>query len=154
MSFWNRLDARERLLITVAGCLLIILAIWFLGVRPIMAAKQNAQLAQSTALRNLEIVQTNIPKLSSSVSKTTGTQPFDRNAVIQIAKANGLNISRVQPENNGSLKVWFDETSSNQIFKFISELTSEYSVQVSGVQMTRKESGTINTTLTLKGSRA
>jgi len=154
MKFWNGLDARERLLITIAGCLVLILAIWFLGVRPIMSAKSNAQTAQSMALRDLEIVQTNVSKLSSGSSVVSGTQPFDRNAVIQIAKTNNLNISRVQPENNGSLKVWFDEASSRQVFKFMSELTSEYAAQIAGVQMTRKDSGSINATITLKGSRA
>ncbi len=149
MSFWNGLDARERLLITIAGILLGVLALWFLGIRPVINAKADAKTAQTTALRDLEIVKSGLPKLGGGTA-STGTQAFDRNAVIRTAESAGLNLSRVQPENGGALKIWFDEASTSQIYKFLTDLTATYAVSVSSAQMTRKSSGTVNTTITLQ----
>ena len=150
MNFWNRLDGRERLLISIAGFLVAILALWFLGIRPIMSAKANALNAQTMAIRDLEIVQTNLPKLSGKSASATGTQTFDRSAVLRLAKANQLTVSRVQPENNGSLKFWFEDAPSTQIFKLMSELSSDYAVTIGAVQMSRKDNGTVSATLTLE----
>lgn len=147
MNYWNNLDARERLLLLVAGALIVVLAIFFLGVRPVLSAKTKAETAQSTALRDLEILQTNLPKLSGA-SAVAGTQPLDRNSVIQSVQINNLELSRIQPENNGALKLWFDEATTPQLYKFISDVTGTYAATVSSVQITRKNNGKVGATLT------
>ncbi len=150
MNYWKSLDDRERLLLMVAGALVFILALWFLAIRPVMKAKTSAQTAQTMALRDLEIVQTNLPKLGGGKTSKTGSKPFNRNAVINLAKSHKLAISRVQPENDGSLKVWFDDANTRQVLKFMNSMTGEYAAAISIAQITRKNNGKISTTLTFR----
>ena len=150
MNYWKSLDDRERLLLMIAGALVFVLALWFLAFRPVMKAKAAAQTTQSMALRDLEIVQTNLPKLSGAQSAKTGSKPFNRNAVVNIAKSHKLAISRVQPENDGSLKVWFDDANTAQILKFMNVMTRDYAAAISIAQITRKNNGKVSTTLTFR----
>lgn len=150
MNYWKSLDDRERLLLTIAGGLVFLLAIWFLAIRPVMSAKAKAETGQATALRDLEIVQANLPKLSAGPAVKAGSKPFNRNAVINLAKSHKLSISRVQPENDGSLKVWFDDARTPQVLKFMNAMTRDYAAAISIAQMTRKSNGKVSTTLTFR----
>jgi len=153
MSFWQNLSSRERMLLGGAAALVAILAIFFLGVRPVLNAKANAETAQTAALRDLEILQTNLPKLSG-VSASTGSQPFNRNAVMQNVQANSLELTRIQPESDGALKLWFDEATTPQLYKFMADVTGNYAAKITSVQISRKNNGKVSATLTLSPSGA
>ncbi len=148
MNFWQNLAPRERLLIGIAAGLLAILALWFLAVRPVMTAHENAKTAQELALADLEIVQKGAVKLGGT--SIGNRQPFDRNAVIRTAQTQSLNLSRVQPENDGALKVWFEDAGSAQLYKFLSDITSGYAAEITNAQISRKNNGTVNAAITLK----
>jgi len=150
MTYWNNLSGRERLLLGSALGLILILAIVFLLIRPVLSSKDSAERAQSNALRDLQTVQQGLPSLTGQAGVKTGTQPFNRNAVIQNVNRSGLELTRVQPESDGALKIWFEEAPAPQILKFLSDMQSAYAVKISDVQLTRKDGGTVSATITLK----
>lgn len=150
MNYWNNLAPRERWLLGSAVSLLLVMAILFLVVRPILDSKTKAERAQESAQSELALVQKNLSLLSGGGAVSTGTQPIDRNAIYQTAQSNGLEMSRFQPERDGAMKVWIEEASSPQIFKFISDTTSTYAATVSAAQITRKDGGKINVTITFR----
>lgn len=154
-DYWKNLAPREQKLLGLLGVVAPIVLVFFLGVRPVMNAKASAERSQEVAQRDLQAVQKGIPFLTGGDSSAaTGTQPFDRAAVMQMVQRNGLEMSRIQPENNGSLKLWFEDTTSPRIFKFISDTTSTYAAVVSSAQITRKNDGLINVTITLRPTGA
>lgn len=153
-DYWNNLALRERQLLGTLGAVAFFVCVFFLGVRPILNAKDNAIRAQEFAQRDLQTVQKGIPYLTGGTSTSSGGQPFNRNAVMQMVQSNGLEMSRIQPENNGALKLWFEDASSPKVFKFISDTTTRYAAVVTSVQMTRKNNGLINVTLTLRPAGA
>jgi len=150
MNFWHKLSMREQRLLGAAGVLLLIAAIIFLGIRPVLNAKSDAQRAQISAQKDLVTVRQGVQLLGGASTSSTGTQTFDRNAVLQMVQANGLTMSRIQPESSGALKLWFEEATSAKVFKFISDTVSTYAATVSSVQITRKQNGLINVTITLR----
>jgi len=150
MEYWNNLAARERWLLGTALTLLTIMAVAFLVVRPVLDSKTRAERAHASAQSDLTLIQKNLPLLSGAGTLTTGTQPINRNALLRTAQANGLEMSRLQPENEGAIRVWFEEVTSQQVFKFVSDTTSTYAAMVSAAQITRKKDGKINVTLTFR----
>jgi len=153
MSFWQNLSGRERMLLGVAAALLAILATYFLGVRPVLSAKAKAEMAQTTALRDLESLQNNLPKLSGTTA-TTGTTPFNRNNVIQLIQLNDLELARLQPENNGAIKLWFNEATTAQIYKLVADVTEQYAAKITSVQISRKSNGLVSATITISATGA
>lgn len=137
------------------GAVALFVLIFFLGIRPVMNAKADAQRAQEIAQRDLDTVKKGVPFLSGASSNAnTGTQPFNRNSVMQMVQRNGLEMSRIQPESSGALKLWFEDARSPQIFKFISDTTSTYAAVVSSTQITRKNNGLVNVTITFRPAGA
>lgn len=153
MNFWQNLSGRERMLLGLAAALFALLAAYFLCVRPVLAAKAKAEIAQTTALRDLESLQTNLPKLGGSSTKT-GTEPFNRNSVIQIIQLNDLELTRLQPENNGAIKLWFNEATTAQIYKFVADITGKHAAKVTNVQISRKKNGQVSATVTISPTSA
>jgi len=78
MDYWKNLSDRERYLLGAMMALLLIFAIFFLGIRPVMASKTKAERAQVNAQSDLKLVQDNFSLLSGGATSTTGTQPIDR----------------------------------------------------------------------------
>ena len=150
MDYWRNLSGRERSLLGAMLALLLIFAIFFLGIRPVMASKTKAERAQINAQSDLKLVQDNLSLLSGAATSTTGTQPINRNGIYQMAQANGMEMSRFQPERGGAMKVTFDQVSSRQVFKFVSDTTATYAATVSAAQITRKDNGKVNVTITFR----
>jgi len=119
MNYWNNLEARERWLVGSALSLVLILAMVFLVIRPILDSVAKAE---------------------------------DRNSLYQTAQANNLEMTRLNPEADGAMKVWFEETSSQQVYKFIDDTTSKYAAIVSSAQFTRKKGGKVSVVLTFRPS--
>lgn len=150
MNYWNNLAPRERWLLGGAVSLLLIMGLFFLVVNPILNSKTRAERAQESAQSDLVLIQKNLPLLSGGSSAVTGTETIDRNGIYTTAQSNGLEMSRFQPERDGAAKVWIEEATSAQVFKFVSDITSRYAATVSAAQITRKEDGKVNVTITFR----
>ncbi|NNE58598.1 MAG: hypothetical protein HKN36_10860 [Hellea sp.] len=150
MNYWNNLVPRERLLLVSAGTLILVAALFFFAIRPVMKAKASGAVAQVSALQDYENLRANIAGLSGKSATNIGTKPLTRNAVIQGVDKRKLELSRIQPETGGAFKIWFDQASSKQVFGFISDITGDHAAIVSAVQLSRKKDGTVSATLTFR----
>ena len=147
MSFLSERTPRERLLIYVALGLLALLAGWMMIIRPMTSAHADAVQAQSKAVRDYDLVQRGLPFLTQT---SPDRQPFDRNAIIVTARDVDIAISRVQPENDGDIKVWFEDSTSDQVYAFLNNLTGSYNAGIALVQMNRRPGGQISAQITLR----
>jgi len=150
MNYWNNLVPRERLLLASAGTLLLVAALFFFAVRPVLQAKASGSIAQSSALQDYENLQANVSGLSATSTASIGTKPLTRNAVIQGVGTRNLELSRIQPEAGGAFKIWFDQATSQQVFGFVSDMTGNHAAVVAAVQLSRKKDGTVSATLTIR----
>ena len=147
MSFLSSRSPRERGLIYLALALAIILGVWTLAVRPVLSGHSSAEQAQAWALRDHGLVQAGLPYLTQT---RADRQPFDRNSLISAARAADIPISRVQPENDGDIKVWFEDSSSEKVFRFLDETTRTYNAAIELVQINRRPDGVISAQITLR----
>ena len=147
MNILSSHTPRERGLILAAILLLGVFAVWQFGIRPVLAQKTAAMQNQQMALRDLDIVQRGLPSLSSAPQSAKA--PFDRAAVISEARNANVAISRVQPAPDDGLQVWFEDTEAPNIYRMLSQLTSQYNVTIVRVQMTRRDTGRVSAQVTL-----
>ena len=147
MSFFTDRSSREQLLLAVAALLMVLMAGWMFIIRPMGQAYAAAVQAQSKAVRDFDLVQRGLSYLTQT---RTDRQPFDRNALIATAREVNISISRVQPENDGDLKVWFEDSTSDQVYTFLNRLTGSYNAAIELVQMNRRPGGQISAQITLR----
>ena len=147
MNFLADRTPRERYLILIALSLLAFVAGWMLIIRPMSQAHSSAVQDQSRTVRDFDLVQSGLPFLSQS---RPDLQPFDRNALIATAREVNISISRVQPENDGDLKVWFEDSTAGEVYAFLNQLTATYNAAIELVQMNRRPGGQISAQITLR----
>lgn len=130
--------------------LVLIFGIWQFAINPVLSAKANALETQAKAQRDLSIVQNGLPRLAlSKATSNTAADPFNRRAVINTARQTNIAISRVQPEANNAMKVWFEDTSSQTLYAFLTNISRDYKVEISRVSINRRDEGVVSTQVTL-----
>ncbi|MEE9346889.1 MAG: type II secretion system protein GspM, partial [Robiginitomaculum sp.] len=115
MNFLKSQSPRERGLIYGAMALLLLLGIWQFAIKPVLKSGDVAERAQSHALRDFAIVRDGAGALGANSAQTGARKPFDRKAIIDIARSASLPISRVQPQSDTVIKVWFDDAPSRSV---------------------------------------
>ncbi len=146
MNILSSLAPRERRLIYIAAGLVLVLGTWQFGIKPITDHKASTAQTLSSAQRDLDIVARGLPKMARTEQSTRSA--FTRSAVIETAGSLDIIISRVQPGNNESLQVWFEDTDTAKIYQFLGALTKSYGVQISRVQITARDSGLVSAQFT------
>lgn len=147
MRFWQNLDARERMLVSLLGVIAAVFLIWLLAARPLAAAKAQAERGQIAAMNEYRIVSSGAPRLGSGGS-SAALAAFDRSALVTAARTSQLPISRVQPGSNGELRVWFEDVPSANVFNLLSRIASEYDVTVTRAQINRRDGGAVSAQFT------
>jgi len=144
MSMFSKLSANEQKLIGLAAILCVVLGGWQFLIKPISQAKTKSQAAYQTAVRDYNIVQNGLPRLTRAAPQSSGKQAFNRSALIETARSVNIAISRVQPASNNELQVWFDEASSSQIYGFLQILDNQYAVETLSAQVNRRKDGLVS----------
>lgn len=144
MSILSKFSASEQKLIGFAVALCVILGGWQFVIKPISKAKSQSTSQYAAAVRDYDIVQRAIPRLSSEGSQASAKPVFNRAAVINTAQNVSLPISRVQPSADQAVQVWFDAVSSAQVFNFLQTLESQYAVNITNAQINRRKNGLIS----------
>jgi len=147
-KFTSNFSPSEQRLIGLAAALCIILGGWQFVIKPVFKAKSQSALQYETAVRDYDIVQRAIPRLSAGISQNSTRPEFNRAALIDTARNVSLPISRVQPAQDEAVQVWFDETSTAQVFNFLQVLDSQYAVEITSAQLSRRQNGLISAQFT------
>jgi len=141
---------RERGLIYGLIFLSIVFVLWVFVIMPLMNTKAIARSQNAGALRDLEFVKTGITALApeSMQSRTK----FDQSVFVQKVRADGLTLSRLQPETNGALRVWLEGLASQQIYNLLQNLMQNYDVDISRIQINRRDDGRVDVQMTISPS--
>lgn len=147
MKILETMSARERTLIYIGGALAFAFAVWQFGINPILSGKANAEVKSIAAQRDLDIVTQGVNRLGAV--RSAPRQAFESPQIISAAQAQGLVISRTQPERDGAMGLWFTDANSGDIYRFLDTITRTYQVEIGRVLMTRSVSGKVDAQVTL-----
>lgn len=146
MGWFNSREPRERVLLMILAVLLIISVGWFAMTRE---AGPDPDVQLSDAQIDRELWLRAAPRLSVGSGGDVTRAPFTRGAIINLARSRDIALTRVQPQNDGSLTVWIDDVGTGPLFGLMQSVTRDYAVDLQSVMINRTPRGGLNAQFTL-----
>jgi len=142
--WWQGLAPRERILVSLATILTVLVVFSQFVLVPVREAHEAAQTDMQIAAQRLTVLQEsyhaqsvggfappqNIPLLSSDAFKA---------AVTQSATVKGLSISRLQSGNNDNVGIVFDNTDPRLVFFWLNDVEARLGGRI--VRLSMEQSG-------------
>jgi type II secretory pathway component PulM len=126
---WNQRELYEKVIISLTAVMVLGFIIYIFAYNPIRKLNIEANLQVSKAISEYELVANAVPKLSEGTLEKEVI--FNRDILIQIARENSINLSRINPTKE-SLVIWVDNVETIKMYKFIQSL-----INVGGANLTR-----------------
>ena len=144
---WDERELYEKVIMAVLGVAIILAALFFIIVKPVITAHKTAEAQSSKAVRDYEIVSKALPQLGQGTVNTSA--PFNRAALISAAQRQDIRLSRINPDND-SLTVWIDDVDTVKLYGFINTLMTQNGAELSRASITTDNNGLLSAQLTLK----
>ena len=126
---WNQRESYEKVIISLTAVMALGFIIYIFAYNPIRKLNIEANLQVSKAISDYELVANAVPKLSEGTLEKEVI--FKRDILIQIARENSINLSRINPTKE-SLVIWVDNVETIKMYEFIQSL-----INVGGANLTR-----------------
>jgi type II secretory pathway component PulM len=126
---WNQRESYEKVIISLTAVMALGFIIYIFAYNPIRKLNIKANLQVSKAISDYELVANAVPKLSEGTLEKEVI--FNRDILIQIARENSINLSRINPTKE-SLVIWVDNVETIKMYEFIQSL-----INVGGANLTR-----------------
>ena len=126
---WNQRELYEKVIISLTAVMALGFIIYIFAYNPIRKLNIEANLQVSKAISDYELVANAVPKLSEGTLEKEVI--FNRDILIQIARENSINLSRINPTKE-SLVIWVDNVETIKMYEFIQSL-----INVGGANLTR-----------------
>lgn len=128
-GLWQTLTKREKALVSGAAVLLLMTLVYLLGIRPLALYHAESERAFKGALKQFRVVQSYAVQLQAGTAngsdKPANQQSISlRLAVSNAARAAGVEISRLQPSEDGTLTIWAERIQSQQLFEWLETLSA------------------------------
>lgn len=131
--YWQTLTQREKLLVSGAGVLVLVTAVYMVVVRPLVAYHTESARAYSSALSQYQTVRTYAAQLTAAGNKAASQQSNSRQeslrtAVSSSARAADVEISRLQPSEDGTLTIWAEKIQAQKLFLWLDTLAKMHEI--------------------------
>ncbi|MDG1127124.1 MAG: type II secretion system protein GspM [Hellea sp.] len=126
---WNQRELYEKVIISLTAVMALGFIIYIFAYNPIRKLNIEANLQVSKAISDYELVANAVPKLSEGTLEKEVI--FNRDILIQIARENSIDLSRINPTQE-SLVIWVDNVETIKMYEFIQSL-----INVGGANLTR-----------------
>jgi type II secretory pathway component PulM len=126
---WSQRELYEKVIISLTAVMALGFIIYIFAYNPIRKLNIEANLQVSKAISDYELVANAVPKLSEGTLEKEVI--FNRDILIQIARENSINLSRINPTKE-SLVIWVDNVETIKMYEFIQSL-----INVGGANLTR-----------------
>ena len=126
---WNQRESYEKVIISLTAVMALGFIIYIFAYNPIRKLNIEANLQVSKAISDYELVANAVPKRSEGTLEKEVI--FNRDILIQIARENSINLSRINPTKE-SLVIWVDNVETIKMYEFIQSL-----INVGGANLTR-----------------
>lgn len=153
IEFWNERAPREKLLIVAAGLLTVILVLWQFMWLPAQDYRERAKRGFMTAAEDLQFIKNSTIALNARNNPATANTPL-QSVVVDVANVYGLTISRIEPNADGGLTLWFEGEEPQTLFAWLRDLDSNHGVRVGKASIRRMQDGeAVNANLYVERSR-
>jgi general secretion pathway protein M len=158
-SWFEGLEPRERLFITVGGVLVLVALLYALVWVPLDTRHQNARTAVATWERALAELRPlrglKLPASGAPASAGVGGEQTPVVIVDSTLRARGLDRSlrRSQPTTTNGIRVEFENVAFDDLVLWLGDLSREYSMDATSGSFStanRTEAGRVSATLTLE----
>ncbi|MDG1141961.1 MAG: type II secretion system protein GspM [Hellea sp.] len=144
---WSQRELYEKVIISLTTVMAFGFIIYISVYNPIRKLNIEANLQVSKAISEYELVANAVPELSEGTLEKEVV--FNRDILIQIARENSINLSRINPSKE-SLVIWVDNVETIKMYKFIQSL-----INIGGANLTRasisiNENSLLSAQLTLR----
>jgi general secretion pathway protein M len=154
-AWWNGHQPRERLILGAGGMMLVI-ALFFLAVwEPLHQARQRGELALEQSRKmatRLEAIASEVERARGAGGAAAANRSLSLLAAVDKASKLpdlGKAPSRIQPEGEKEVKVWFDEVPFDALMQWMQVLQTQYGLNVSAAEIERKNEGLVSVRLSL-----
>lgn len=127
IQIWNQREPREKVLIFVAAALSFIILVWFGIASPLRDANARAHDNLQQAIADKKLIEQSLANYRAGGQPALGAATdFDafRSDVTRTAQLNGLAISRLQGNTDGSLQLVFSDAVPSSIFLWLEEIST------------------------------
>ncbi|MGI9318017.1 MAG: type II secretion system protein GspM [bacterium] len=147
MDWWKNLNQREKLLMSFGGPLLLVVMFYLYMWQPVSVERGQLRLKVPENNATLAWMNHQLAGLKQSPKSTESTdqkQPL-LTVIEQAAIKSKIKdaIQRVQPGNDGSVEIWFQEAIADQLFRWIDQL-SVNNIAVVSATITRATPGLVS----------
>lgn len=155
-TWWSDLSMRERILIGVAGTLLVVLVVWYGIVSPMLGARESARADRQVAAdqlasveRMLAVERARMP-LSAGVT-SAGRAPYSGDAfkteVTRSAQSAGLAISRLQGGEAGRFSLVFEQADVRQLYYWMNEVENRLGGRIERMSLDQSGDGRVRASI-------
>ena len=147
MSWWNNLNQRERLLIGLGIPLLLVVMFYLYMWQPL--SRELSQLRLRVPENNATLAWMNHQLAGFENSSSSSQSSGQGQPLLTVIERVAINtkvkdaIQRVQPGNDGSVEIWFQEAVADQLFLWIDQLSGSQ-VAVVSATITRATPGLVS----------
>lgn len=160
-EWWERLNERERWMVTAGAALTLLLLVYALVWQPFQNRLKGLRqaVAQQTAdLAWMQQAAQEIKRLEQASSGAEKTSGSDRRSLLtlvdQTAKSAGLGsaVKRVEPQGEDKLRVQLEQVGFDKMIVWLGTLRQQHGVVATNVTVDRQgDSGEVNARLILQG---
>ena len=154
MSIWSNLQKRERVMVSVGGFFVLLMLSYLFIMEPIRKNMQQMQESVPRMRAEVEWMQNASVKAKQLASSQTEISPESPLKIIdQTARRFKIasRIKRVDPGEDGKIKVWFEGLSYTDFVKFLRETGVAQQILVSNLTVERLEKpGLVDARVTFK----
>ncbi|MEP1144031.1 MAG: type II secretion system protein GspM [Henriciella sp.] len=155
-EWWTGLESREKLLISVAAMLTVLIVVWQFVLVPSLSARAEASAGLADADRTLSRVQESyMLKRAQGAAAPSNARPSS--ASIEDFKAKvtgaagdiGLSIARLQGDDTNSVRLVFENADPRLIFLWLEDIQAKHNGQVTRFNMEQAGGGLVRVNVDL-----
>ena len=148
IQWFKTRSGREQILVGAMLALACVFGAYQFVFSPINTAHTSATARAFKANADLKSISQSAFKLGTGAA--VGDRPaFDRGQLLKVSADYGLSISRVQPQSNAQIQVWFDAVKAQDLFRLIAALETEYAAKIVRLKVDRQQGGRVSAQLTV-----
>ncbi|MGI9301161.1 MAG: type II secretion system protein GspM [Gammaproteobacteria bacterium] len=156
-EWWDSLQARERMIVTVLGGVVALVVVYFILLRPLADARARLRAdtkSQQATLAWMQQAGQEIQQLRRQSSAGGASANRSMLSIVDSsAKKSGLRkpITRMEPDGDNAVKLWVDDAEFDALVRWLGELQRTFAVQVGRASFSRTDSpGVVDSRLTLE----
>lgn len=143
-AWWQGLEARERLLVSAMGVMMVVAMIYFFVLDPLFSGANSYRERVTVAEKNLDYMKRVAPTLKQAQGTTRTSDAGSANRsllsiVDQTTKQFNLTTRGSTASGANKLRVQFPDSSFNAMISWFGELHAKHGVQIDAVNLTRED---------------